>query len=115
MRHLTEFFDSERFFRDKVLIATGCEEWRDFDNKQNLLGTKVNVVIYQDNTSYQQKQGQVTTNMFEKLTIKVKQPKLQIAPKSKVVLVNPTCRVYGEYSNMLSVTCDDLQVISAKS
>lgn len=40
---------------------------------------------------------------------------LQIAPRTRVTLVNPVCRVYGKFNENLSVVCDDLQVIPAKS
>lgn len=115
MTHLSEFFDAERFFRDKVLVATSSEEWRDYDDKTKILGTKVTAVIYQDNTPYLQREGQCTTNLFEKLTIKVKKPNLQIAPKTRVTLHNPVCRVYGKFNENLSVVCDDLQIVPPKS
>ncbi len=115
MKHLSEFFDSERFFRDKVLVATGSDLWRDFDDPAKVLGSKVEIVIYQDNTSYQQKDGQNTTNLFEKLTVKVKKPNLQIAPRTRVTLVNPVCRVYGKFNENISVVADDLLVAPSKA
>ena len=115
MKHISEFFDSERFFRDKVLVATGSDLWRDYDDPTKVLGSKVEIVIYQDNTSYQQKDGQHTTNLFEKLTVKVKKPNLQIAPRTRVTLVNPVSRVFGQYNNSLSVVADDLIIAPPKS
>lgn len=115
MKHLSEFFDSERFFRDKVLVATGSDLWRDYDDPAKVLGSKVEIVIYQDNTSYLQKDGQNTTNLFEKLTVKVKKSNLQIAPRTRVTLVNPVCRVYGKFNENISIVADDLLVAPSKA
>lgn len=115
MKHLSEFFDYERFFKDKVLLTSGHEEWRDYHDPSKVLGTKVGVVIYQDNTTYEQKDGQHTTNLFAPLTIKVKKFNMQIPPRTRVALVNPVCKIHGKYNENLSVVCDDLLVIPAKS
>ena len=112
LKHLKDFqhFDFNSFIKDKVLVTTSCTEWLDYDTKQKL-GTKVEVVIYQDNTAYKQKNGEITTNLFEKLVLKVKK-NVQIQPKTRVVPIGAVAKIYGEYSNNLSITCDDVQPVA---
>lgn len=112
LKHLKDFqhFDFNSFIKDKVLVTTSCTEWLDYDTKQKL-GTKVEVVIYQDNTAYKQKNGEITTNLFEKLVLKVKK-NVQIQPKTRVVPIGAVAKIYGEYSNNLSITCDDVQSVT---
>lgn len=104
MKNLLEFlsFDAKKFFKDKQLVALSSKDWSDYKTKEKL-GTKIEVVVFEDNTKYQ-KEG---TNRFEKFYIKTKKD-IQIDSSSVVKLVNPVCSVYGEFRNCLSVICDDV-------
>lgn len=117
MHYLNQFnsFDCNGFLKDKTTIVTACKPWTDYEDKSKVLGTRVEVVIYQDNTQYKQKPGENVTNLFEKFTYKVKRLNLQLPPKTVVTPVNPVGQIYGDFRNSLSVTCDDLQVVPRKS
>lgn len=115
MKKLRDFilFDSDRFFREKLLQVVSVNDWVEYESKERL-GTKVEVVIVSDKTPYNMKPGEQVTNRFEKLVIKVKKDSVSAMPDDKVRLVNPECKIWGDYSNQLSVTCDDLEVLLPK-
>jgi len=111
---LFEHFDADGFFADKVLQITNCSDWKDYKTKE-LRGTKVECVILVDNTDYgPTKDGKVASNAFEKITAKV--PKQVSFPVgAHVKLINPKATIYGDYRNMLSITCDDIEVVTTKN
>ena len=111
MKYLNQFisFDWNRFAEGKTFLVTGVSEWVDYDSKSHL-GTKVEVVILADNTKYEFKNGDRSTNRFEKLTFKINKD-LEIPMDSKVVPRGVTASVYGEYRNLLSVKCTDINVM----
>lgn len=114
MKFLSQFlkFDLDSFLRDKTLMAVEVKEWKDYDSGDHL-GHKLEALITQDNTPYRQKDGEHTTNRFEKLTIKV--PKdINVPPDTYIVPVNATATVYGEYRNMLSITAEDIKILQPK-
>lgn len=90
--------------------AIKIKSWQDYQNKQ-VLGSIVTVVIMNDSTYYGE--GVASSNRFEKIRLKVKK-QVSVSVNSLVVPVNPKCRVYGDYNNQLSVTCDDIKVIEDK-
>lgn len=104
------FFDIEGFLEGLTLMLLGHKEWRDYDT-QKVLGTKTELVIIEDNNDYGSSNGEVVTNLFEKLTVKIPKQLDNIPLKSKVRLVNPEAVVYGEFRNQLSITADDIEVI----
>lgn len=111
MKHLNQFvsFACQSFLEDKTLTVTSCMSWLDYNTKAHM-GSKLNVVITEDRTTYRQKDGESVSNLFEKFTVKV--PKdLSIPAGSVVSLVNPVGTVYGEYRNQLSVTAEDVQIV----
>jgi len=115
MKYLGQFqkFDSESFFKEKVLIANGCSQWVDSDTKQ-VLGTKISTVIVKDDTEYNQKDGEAASNLFEKFNVKV--PKTVSVPVgARIELVNPVGTIWGDYRNQLSVTADDIKILNAPS
>lgn len=114
MKFLAQFnrFDFEAFSKDKRLVVVGCSPWK--DQSGTVLGTKVETVIFADNTEYTRKDGDTSTNQFEKLTFKVKKTDLQIPKESIVRPVNPVATIWGEFRNQLSVKCDDIQVAQRK-
>ena len=104
MKYLSQFqsFDSTRFFADKVLIVTGIKDWLDNDTKE-ALGKKVELAIIKDDTSYNQKEGEQASNLYEKVTVKVNKRDFVISVNTQVMLCDVTATVYGEYRNNLSV------------
>ena len=99
-------FDAAWFFRGKVLVATECRPWTDYNTKEEL-GTKVEVVITKDATDY----GDPTvSNVFERFSIKVGR-KIEVPAGSIVMPVDPECTVYGNFSENLSVKASDLRIV----
>lgn len=114
MKYLNQFlkFDALSFFKGKTLVAVETAPWYDFETK-NLMGTKVVVVIFKDHTKYNRKQGENHTNQFEKLNVKVPKADLKVPSGAVVELMDAVATVYGEYRNQLSVTANDIRVVSA--
>lgn len=103
-------FEIDRFLKDKRLNVTGCSLWKDYDSGQ-ILGTKVEVVIVEDNTPYKpKKDGTPVSNLYEKLTFKVDK-KVDVRIGEEVVPVNAVATVYGDYQNMLSIKASDIKVV----
>lgn len=91
-------------------MSIGQREWKDF-NTGEVLGTKLDAVIAQDKTDYGTKEGEVVSNLYEKLTIKI--PKVITIPMNvEVRLVNAKATVYGEYRNQLSIVAEDIKIIT---
>lgn len=113
MKYLHQFsqFDTNAFFKDKILVVTACGEWLDFNTKEHK-GTKVEVVIAKDNTTYEQKDGVQATNRFAKLNVKIAKD-ITVPLNATVVLRNPQAVIFGQYRNQLAVTADDVQVVSS--
>lgn len=112
LKKLTQFlkFDWEAFAKGKTLQVIGTSEWVDYETKVHM-GTKIEVVIVRDNTQYTQKEGEHVTNTFEKLTLKIRKD-VSVPMNTYVMPVNVTAKVYGDYRNQLSVTADDIRVIT---
>ena len=103
-------FDWARFARDKIFTATGTSPWK--DQQGNVLGTRVEAAITQDNTDY----GDTTvSNLYEKVTIKVPKPGVIIPIGAVVEPVNPVATVYGEFRNLLSIKAADVKVVGQPS
>ena len=102
-------FKFMEFAKGKKFMVTEVTPWQDYNTKQ-VLGSAITVVIIEDNTEY----GKQGNNMYEKFKIKVRK---QVNP-SVNSLIMPTgeveATVYGDYRNMLSVTCDDIRIINDK-
>lgn len=71
------------------------------------------MVIASDHTQYQQRDGEMVSNRFEKLTIKVAE-EISIPVDQYVTPKGVTAKVYGDYRNLLSVTADGIDVVPAK-
>ena len=115
MRMLKQFtnFDLEGFLKDKVLLVTDCAPLKDYDNDEKVIGTKIEVTIFQDKTEYPQVNGRTISNRFEKFNIKVHKS-IDISLNSVVVPVNGKGTVYGDFKNQLSVTADDVKVVQTQ-
>lgn len=103
------FFDIDLFLEKKKLLTVGISEWKDYDT-QNVLGTKVEVVIAADKSDYGAIDGEVISNLYEKLTIKIPK-KLTLPMNAEVRLINAEAVIYGEFRNQLSITAEDIEVI----
>lgn len=104
------YFDIDEFLEKKKLLTVGVSEWKDFDT-QNVLGTKVEVVIAADKTDYGNAEGEVVSNLYEKLTVKIPAKLNNLPMNAEVRLVNPEAIVYGEYRNQLSITAENIEVV----
>ena len=71
---------------------------------------KIECVIASDNTKYTFKNGEKFSNRFEKITFKIGKD-LEIPMDVRIVPRGVTASVYGEYRNMLSVKCTDVNIV----
>lgn len=112
MKKLSQFtkFLFAEFSAGKIYRVTRVYPWVDYETKKPM-GTKVDVVIAEDNTQYDTKNGETVTNLYEKLSFKIKKD-VNIPVNARVIPVNPVAVVYGEYRNQLSVTADDIKVVA---
>lgn len=101
------YFDP-KFFQNVKLVTCASSEWRSYDT-QELLGTKVEVVIAADKNDYHTEEN--VNNLYEKLSVKIAKS-IDVPMNVEVRLVNPTAVVYGEYRNNLSVKAEDIQVVT---
>ena len=111
MKGLNQFrrFDWNGFASDKTFQVVSVADWADHDTGHHL-GKRVTVVITQDNTPYAFKEGQMFTNLFERLTFKVTGD-TSVAIGDIMVPIDAVARCYGEFTNQLSVTCKGIRVV----
>lgn len=114
MKYLMQFlvFCWVEFRLGKVFQVTGLREWVDYTSKEKR-GWCVDTVIVQDKTQYKAKNGEIGSNLYEKVTFKVEaaaRPAVNIGDSVEPV-GEPTCTVYGDYRNQLSVRCAGVQVV----
>lgn len=114
LKKLSQFmkFDWEGFSKGKEFLVLGTSKWVDFETKADM-GTKVEVLIAKDETPYKQKDGETVSNRFEKLTLKIRKD-VKVPPNAHVIPVGAAGTVYGDYRNQLSVTADDIRVITPR-
>lgn len=115
MKKLNNFlkFDVDKFLNDKKLKFLGVSEWKDFESKE-VLGSKYTVVIVEDKTDYNCKDGEMVTNLYEKLQLKCKK-NINIPMGAIVKPINAVGVVWGDFRNNLSICCDDIIVADANS
>lgn len=114
MKGLNQFveFNWNAFAEGKTFIVTGVSEYQDFDTKAHL-GTKVDAVIITDNTPYKFKAGEEFSNRFEKISFKVSKD-INVPVDARIIPINAVATVFGEFRNMLSVKCENIQIITPK-
>lgn len=114
MKNLKQFmpFDFSRFSTGKTYVVTGVKSLLDFNTKV-VIGTKIECAITKDETVYEpDKNGNISTNLYEKLTVKVKLPnKVNVNVGDTVAFHNATANVYGDYNNLLSVEAEAIDVV----
>lgn len=104
------YFDAEGFFGKLKLVTVGKSTWKDFDTGE-IKGSKIELVVAGDRHKYRTTDGDVVNNMYEKISVKVAK-EIDIPMNVEVILVNPEATIYGDYRNQLSVTAEDIQVVS---
>lgn len=110
MKFLKQFlkFHWNGFCDGKQFVCMGCKEWVDYDSKKHL-GTKVEAVICRDDTPYKRKDGETVSNLYEKITFKCAKD-INVPINAVILPVNAVAKVYGDYNEKLSVTCEDIQI-----
>ena len=113
MKQLNQFisFDFARFSAGLTFEVVDCTPWVNRDTGE-LLGTVVEVAIVKDLTDYGEGKGK-GLNKYEKLKFKTPRS-VSIASGMIVTPIKPVAKIYGEYRNQLSVTCDDVHVVESK-
>lgn len=110
-----QVFQTEKFLKDKELTVTNVKPWQDYDSKE-ILGVKVEVAITKDETVYPAgRDGNIMTNLFEKLTFKVPKNGVDVKTNDIVTPVHPVATIYGDYQNQLSITADDVVKVHAEA
>lgn len=104
-------FNWEKFAEGKEFAVTGISEYKDYVSGEHL-GTRVDVVIISDKTPYEFKDSEVYTNRFEKLVFKCSKKNLDIPLETRVRPRRVVASIYGEYRNMLSIKCEDVEILS---
>lgn len=103
------YFDSDYFFEGKRFKTVGKQNWVEYKT-QKTIGTKVEVVIFADKTDYGCEDGEVVSNIYEKLVFKV--PKeIDVPMDVEIKPLNSVCTIYGDYRNQLSIVCDDIEIV----
>lgn len=113
MIHLSQFenFDWDAFAEGKVFLCIGCAPWKEFGS-DTIVGTKVSAVIVKDDTEYVRKDAaDTTTNEYEKLTFKVPVAAITIPKNSIIEPIKPVAKVYGDFRNKLTITCDNIKIL----
>jgi len=111
MKYLSQFqrFDWDRFAEGKVFLTTGQRPWLSRDTGATL-GTVIEVVVHQDKTVYARKDGDTSTNQYEKIGFKV--PKAVTIPaETQVRPVDAVATIWGDFRNNLSVKASDVEVV----
>lgn len=113
LKNLSQFilFDWKTFATGKTFLTTNIMPWKDFDEPDKILGTKVEVAIIRDATEYKpKKDGTILDNLFDKLVVKI--PTTVDIPRNKeVTFEGVVARTYGEYQNNLSIEAKSVQIV----
>ena len=104
-------FDFEAFSSGKVFSVVSIGEYKDFNTKEHL-GSKVEVVILEDNTEYDS--ADTRNNRFEKLVFKSSND-VNLKVDDIVKPVQPIAKCFGEFHNQLSITCKDVVLVKPQS
>lgn len=115
MKALMEFFDLNRFLKEKTLVvAAQPTEWKSKDGG-TVLGTTLKVEIDTDFTAYNRPE---VTNEGEQFNVKSSKPVSSYAWVKRHEPVEiadwTTAAVYGDFNNGLSVRGDLVQKKTAK-
>lgn len=114
MKNLHQFvkFDLDAFLHGKELTVAACMPWIDYDTKAKV-GTRVEAAITRDDTQYVLgKDGGVTSNLYEKVTIKVKKD-ISVPVGAVIAIAGGAGTIYGDYRNQLSIKAEDVKIVDA--
>lgn len=104
-----QFFNTIAFLEKLILMGMRCEPWQDFSTKQ-LKGIKVTATVWADHHDY----GDPSiSNVGEQLVIKVLNPNAELLDFTTphfIEVINPTGKIYGEFSNQLSLVADQVVI-----
>lgn len=100
-------FQSDEYFKDKSLLALSHDVLKDSEGKQ--IGYTITTVVYKDETDYG---DDAISNAGDSYKVKILNSNFKV-PKFPcyIKLVEPSCKVWGEFSNNLSVTAKDIHVL----
>lgn len=104
-------FDSQTFFSNKDIRVVGDEPWIEYGadgSTKAEKGTKYKCIIANDMTRYSD--DTVGGNDGEALVIKVEGRAKQYSKFAAIKVIEPECKVYGDYRNQLSVVAKDIAV-----
>lgn len=111
LRGLAPFFDFEQFAKDKELAVKDTRPLRD-STTGLVIGTRVEVLIWQDNTKYAPgRDGSIPTNRYNSFVVKVHKKDLDLEVDDIVEFKDVVAKIYGEYNNELTVDAEDVVVI----
>lgn len=114
MKYLRQFlhFDLSAFLVAKTLTVISISDLLDHETKAPI-GKRVTCAITRDDTVYAPgKDGAVGSNVYEKVSVKVKYPHtVSVTPGDEVTLINATATVYGDFQNQLSIIAEGLEVV----
>lgn len=109
-------FKAQSFFSGLTLAVLECAEWRDRVDGQlgPIKGTRLTLVVLDDkNTEYPPaKNGAPVSNRYAQLSVKCPKMGLSLPVDTVVELVSPTAKVWGDYRNQLSITCEDVRPVA---
>lgn len=112
MKKLRQFmkFDAEGFFKDKDVRVMADEPWYEYNDGQIIktLGTKYKCVIAVDNTSYDGDDVAHDLNGGEQVVVKVANARKEYKKFSKIIFVDVTASVYGQFQSDLSLKASDI-------
>jgi len=124
LKKLRDFvkFDEKDFFKNKKLGFMSCEIWKertvqDDPNSAVEKGTKVTVVIKEDDTSYNLRNADPISNKGETFVVKVPNKKVEDFKDFNMFVTDvrlesvEKASVYGEFSNNLSIVADVVKAV----
>ena len=104
-------FDSQTFFSNKDIRVVGDEPWIEYGangSTKTEKGTKYKCIIANDMTRYSD--DTVGGNEGEAIVIKVEDQLKSYKKFQGIKVIDPECKVYGEYRNQLSVVAKDIEL-----
>lgn len=110
-KKLSQFlvFDWAKFSKGKRFMCIGKQPWKDYPTG-NVIGTSIEAIITQDATQYKVSEGEVVSNLYEKVIFKIPHV-IDIPMNVEIQPKNVTATVYGEYRNQLSVQAEEIVVV----
>lgn len=114
MKGLKQFvqFDLESFLEDKEITFLDAKPFYLYENGKatdQVAGIKLECVITRDDTIYNNKE---ITNEYEKITIKIPGANKVGIKRGSKLKIKGTAKVWGDFSQNLSIESTNVQVIN---